>query len=250
MDEPAGEDVGEQWGGGSSLNNYDETASAKLTVSGDVRISKTPNTNKSCAIGDSVTYKIHLNLPRAILKEVIITDILPSGTTYDPSSLKTSGFNPIDIQPPAPNSNTLLLYFGDLNNTDDTDMDIWYSVIVANIRENRNGVFLIPGAARILWKSYDGSSRQRTDSKAGSIEVVEPSLALEKTAPPYAIVGDKVTFTLSFHHGGTSRSDAYDLLLVDTIPEGARLMEINASRPMVFEQSGRDLVWSLQRLER
>lgn len=245
-----GEDVGERWGGGSSLNNYDETASAKLTVSGDVRISKTPNTNKSCAIGDSVTYKIHLNLPRAILKEVIITDILPSGTTYDPSSLKTSGFNPIDIQPPAPNSNTLLLYFGDLNNTDDTDMDIWYSVIVANIRENRNGVFLIPGAARILWKSYDGSSRQRTDSKAGSIEVVEPSLALEKTAPPYAIVGDKVTFTLSFHHGGTSRSDAYDLLLVDTIPEGARLMEINASRPMVFEQSGRDLVWSLQRLER
>lgn len=245
-----GEDPGERCGGGAKLNNYDRTASSKLTVSGDVSISKTPDTNRSCTIGDSVTYKIHLNLPRAVLREVIITDVLPDGTIFDPSSLRTSSFNPNEIRPPDPDSNTLLLCFGDLNNTDDTDMDIWYSVIVANRRENRNGVFLIPGAARISWKSYDGSSRQRTDSKAGGIEVVEPSLALEKTAPPYAIVGDGVTFTLSFHHDGMSRSDAYDLLLVDTIPESARLVGISTSRPMGFEQDGRDLVWSLPRLGR
>ncbi len=241
-----GEDPNERWGGGTSLNNYDETASAKITVSGDVSISKTPDTNRSCAIGDSVTYKIHLNLPGAILRDVVITDMLPSGTTYDPSSLRTGGFTPNDIQ--IHDNNTLVLYFGDLNNTEDNDMDIWYSVIVANRRENRNGVFLIPGAARITWKSYDGSSRQRTDSRAGSIEVVEPLLAVEKHAPSYAIVGDAVTFTLSISHDTTSRSDAYDALLVDTIPEGARLAGINTSRPVGFEQVGRDLVWSLQRL--
>ena len=245
-----GKDPNERWGGGTSLNNYDESASAKLTVSGDVSISKTPDTNRSCAIGDSVTYKIHLNLPRAILREVIITDTIPDGTIYDPSSLRTSGFVPNDIQPPAPEGDTLVLSFGDLNNTEDVDMDIWYSVIVANRRENRNGVFLIPGAARITWKSYDGSSRQRTDSKAGSIEVVEPSLALVKSAPSYAIVGDEVRFTLSCSHDGGSRSDAYDVILADSIPEGARLVGINTSRPMGFEQIGRDLVWSIQRLGR
>lgn len=245
-----GNDPNERCGSGSSLDNYDETASAKLTVSGEVSISKTPDTNKSCAIGDSVTYKIHVNLPGAIFRDVVITDILPSGTIYDPSSLRTSGFSPNDVQPPAPGSNTLVLSFGDLNNTEDTDMDIWYSVIVANQRENRNGVFLIPGSARITWKSYDGSSRQRTDSKAGSIEVVEPSLVLEKHAPSYAIVGDEVTFTLSISHDGNSRSDAYDVHLVDTIPEGSKLMEINKSRTMDFEQVGRDMVWSLQRLAR
>lgn len=243
-----GEDPNERWGGGTSLNNYDETASAKITVSGDVSISKTPDTNMSCAIGHTVTYKIHLNLPRAILRDVVITDILPSGTTYAPSSLRTVGFTPNDIE--IHDNNTLVLSFGDLNNTEDTDMDIWYSVIVANRMENRNGVFLIPGAARITWKSYDGSSRQRTDSKAGSIEVVEPLLAVEKRAPSYAIVGDAVTFTLSISHDTTSRSDAYDVLLVDTIPEGARLAGINTSRPMGFEQTGKDLVWSLQRLGR
>jgi len=245
-----GEDPNERCGGGTSLNNYDETASAKLTVSGDVSISKTPDTNRSCAIGDSMTYKIHLNLPRAIFREVVVTDILPPGTTYDPSSLRTSGFVPKEIQPPAPESNTLVLSFGDLNNTDDVDMDIWYTVIVANRRENRNGVILTPGAARITWRSHDGSSRQRTDSKAGSIEVVEPSLSLEKLAPSYAIVGDEVRFTLSIHHDGNSRSDAYDLILVDTIPEGAKILGINTSRPMGFEQMGRDLVWSIQRLDR
>ncbi|MDH7597649.1 MAG: hypothetical protein QHG98_07955 [Methanothrix sp.] len=245
-----GEDPNERWGGGTPLNNYDETASAKLTVSGDVSISKTPDTNRSCAIGDSVTYKIHLNLPRAVLREVVVTDTLPSGTTCDPSSLKTSGFVPNDIQPPSPDSNTLVLSFGDLNNADDVDMDIWYTVIVANRRENRNGVILTPGAARITWKNPDGSSRQRTDSKAGSIEVVEPSLSLEKHASSYAIVGDEVRFTLSIYHDGNSRSDAYDLILVDTIPEGARILGINTSRPMGFEQMGRDLVWSIQRLER
>ncbi|MCX8206661.1 MAG: hypothetical protein N3G75_02365 [Methanothrix sp.] len=245
-----GKDPGERWGGGTSLNNYDEAASAKVTVSGDVSISKTPDTSKSCAIGDSVTYKIHLNLPRATLRDVVVTDILPSGTTYDPSSLRTSGFTPNDIQPPSHDNSTLVLSFGDLNNTEDTDMDIWYSVIVANRRENKNGVTLSPGSARITWKSYDGSSRQRTDSKAGSIEVVEPLLAVEKHAPSYAVVGDAVTFTLSISHDTTSRSDAYDLILVDTIPEGSRLAGTNTSRPMGFEQVGSDLVWSIQRLGR
>ncbi len=246
-----GDDPNERRGGGARLDNYDETDTFKITVSGDVSISKTPDFDRICTIGDSATYKIHLNLPRAVIKDLVVIDILPNGTVYDPASLKISGSNPLDVALPTGDANTLVLSFGDLNNTDDRDLDLWYDAIIANSKQNRNGVVLQAGTAKVQWRSGDGNLRYRTDSNSGCIEIVEPLLCLEKRSQiSGAIVGDELVFQLDVYHDDSSRADAYDIVLRDVVPDNVSFLRFYSSMPMNFEQVGEDLIWTAPKLRR
>jgi LPXTG-site transpeptidase (sortase) family protein len=112
--------------------------------------------------------------------------------------------------------------FQDLNNSSGTvgTITIQYRAVVLDVIENQGdpaGPSHMNNAATLSWASGSLPSSSSTQ-----LTVVEPKLALTKTADiTVATPGTRITFLLTVSHDPTtSTADAYDVVLVDTLPAG------------------------------
>lgn len=178
------------------------------------------------AQGSSNDFIIKIDLPSDVVYDVTVTDSLPWGLIYDPSSLSISGasiINPeekIDGPGDVSQPSKITWNFGQIDNTAGQDITMRFSTIVADITSNENGAILAPSNACLSWKdsrkivhSYSGESRP--------IKIVEPDLQISRSfSPSGGWHGDLVTCLLHVSHSPSSTADAYDAILQESLPSG------------------------------
>jgi LPXTG-site transpeptidase (sortase) family protein len=89
-----------------------------------------------------------------------------------------------------------------------------YTGVVLDSAANDRGVTLANG---VTWTWSAGSATV----SAPQVTILEPTLSLSKAASPIVgLPGTVITFTLAVAHTGASDTDAFDLVLTDTLPAG------------------------------
>jgi LPXTG-site transpeptidase (sortase) family protein len=223
--------------------------------------SNQPHTvSPSVAIGEILDYEASLVVPPGTLPNLTLTDVLDQGlafvtcTEIVPSSMALSstrgGFEVVCSTPtvgeepegsgaPADQGRRVIFDFGDLENAGEgaAVIAVRYQVVVLNNAENVDGVDL-SNTARWQWEDGD------LTSAAPEVGVVEPVLTLVKTASPgQAAPGTIITFALRIEHAVPSHSDAFDLVLTDTVPAGltyipGSLTWVQGHAPDLMEDAG------------
>ncbi|HID52969.1 MAG TPA: isopeptide-forming domain-containing fimbrial protein, partial [Anaerolineae bacterium] len=77
----SGADNGERNGTGVNQNDYNDSASAPVTLA-DPLFDKLPPTPTDYTIGENVTFTLAITLPEGVTQDLIITDTLPAGLGY------------------------------------------------------------------------------------------------------------------------------------------------------------------------
>lgn len=235
----------------SDLDNYEETASRALTIGEEVAIDKTVSPT-TFTIGQNATFVVRVDLQEGTLPSLIVTDILPAGLTYVSHSI---AFGHAGMVAGNPGYNTRLgsgqtvqFDFGDVLNPANASLaddfiNISITAHVDNVVGNQDGAVLRNGEqaeGSSVFLQYGSTPTQVTfDADAAQagvqglpINIVEPLLDIDKSVTPTeARPGDTVTFTVNIEHNAASTSDAYDLVVVDTLPSGLTYVPGSASLP-------------------
>ena len=184
---------------------------------------------------ESGIYLIRCNLPAAVVYNVNLSVNVPEGLIYQPESLTVSGASSSPaVTTSGPTDGTgahsLLLDFGTVNNTLNSDLRVEFVAIVANLPKNQDGVVLLPMTATF---SYDGGLGNDREF-SGSIEpvsVVEPDLAIAKKATMEAAEGgdEIIVYTINIYHTQESHSGAFDVDVIESLPAGLSLVSGSAA---------------------
>ncbi len=186
-------------------------------------------------VGETVTYRITATLPEGTIPQVVITDSLPANATgvlqvVSATPVSVGGSLAVTNDPPDITTSDLNLgdgiedtvvfdYGPTVNNPDGVEDDgdrIVVEIVarVVDVPANADG-HVLTNTALLQY----GSGLQA--SATVDVELVEPVLALQKSASPATgDAGDMITFTLDLRHAGASTAEAFDLGLDDTIPAG------------------------------
>ncbi len=229
-------------------NNADDDEDTVLTTPAGDLTKSLITTNQdftvasSVAIGEILTYEITFTVPAGgTLPNLTLTDILDRGLAFvkclsvTPSSTDITttlpgGFSAACNDPTNPTVQTeptvstnpsdpgrrITFNLGDVSNSGATDgtVTIQYTAVVLDNIENQDGV-AVNNQATLTWAS--GS----LETTAPEVTVLEPDLELNKTASPtVAPPGTIITFTLTLRHTSDSHTDAFDVILEDTLPTG------------------------------
>ncbi len=222
-----GERTGDPTQPAGAVNNIFATGWVTIT-SRSPTVSK--GTNRTTAsIGETATQTITIVLPEGYTPNLTIVDNLLGGLDYISGSLvvnlpggTTSG-NPTTEASPffTKIGQNITFNFGWINSTSGGNITINYNVMVNKNSSNVNGTLLTNNATLTFINGQGGTS---TSGPANStIRVVEPLLQITKTAdktPANYNPGDNVIFTINVSHRSGSTSDAYNLVIRDTIPAG------------------------------
>jgi len=169
-------------------------------------------------------YSLNINLPQKILDDVIITVNLPPGLIFEPGTSDVSGAkNSVLVKVNSPNngheSAQIVWNFGRVDNSADQDIQIRFKAVLADVSGISKGDVLNSGEAVLRWTDMKGSAHRRS-AKTNPVGVVEPDLALQASLEPAtAKPGETITFTLSIQPTTSSGSDAYDVHVIDILPE-------------------------------
>jgi len=206
-------------------NDYIATSpTATITVPGFVDIEKTA-LDPTVAIGQTADYRLAVTVIEGTTENITITDTLPSGTRYIPGSamvVDANGTTITNFQANLVGGELVitidsveapgLVDSGSTNVIDTATFTLGYQVIVENLDANQAGVALdntveigIPGVG--------------TTTDDAQVIVVEPLLDIFKFTSNINIeAGDTVSYQVVVVHDATSTSDAFDLVLSDTLP--------------------------------
>lgn len=231
---------------GGAENDYLASGSAAVTVSNAAVTKVVVSTNQphttgtAVAVGEILTYSVTVSVPEAVSNGVTLVDTLDAGLAFvgfdslvvsNPAAVTTNasgGFagvlsNAVVSNPGGANPVTaggrVTFNFGTVTNTDTNStiaetITLTYRAIVLNTPANVRGQALNNSAA---WTA-GGST---VTASAPDVTIVEPTLAVTKTAAPITgDANDTVTFTIVVAHGGASNSDAFDVALSDPVPAG------------------------------
>lgn len=184
------------------------------------------------AIGEIITYEIAIDLSAGtsysnvtvtdrmdkglafvdcVLVELAGTDITDSVCPPTVSAITNPGDQPSN---PANPGRQVEFAIGDIEALEgDSTLLIRYRVIVLDVIENQDSVGL---SNNVNWTWAGGSA----SSRAPNVIVVEPDLAIEKTASPSSgvAIGTPIQFTLTIHHTQQSTTDAFDVSISDFLP--------------------------------
>jgi large repetitive protein len=206
------------------------------------------NRGREAVIGELVTYKVEVVLPEAEFINTHFIDTLDPGLTLvsidsislvDPASRVTIvGSNLVGGGPYTDASSDYIdythnstgdkldLHFGTISNVPNNNatqerIEIVYTVMVTDIAANTgNGAAAgtaLNNSFQASWTDGIGGTFYGQSDSAETIEVLEPTLTIDKTrsfdGPGDA--GDEVTYTITVKHAATSEADAFDLNLED-----------------------------------
>lgn len=225
----------------SDLNNYEESATAPtLTVAADIAINKTVSPSMY-TIGQDVVYQIRIDVIEGTTPSVRVVDVLPAGLTYQSHAIAAGNlgmtFGNPSYDTRLGTGQSVEFDFGDVSNPANAPMtDDFFTIDITarvdNILANQNAVVLRNGEAaegsNVYVEYGSGPTRVDFDADGGTpglqglpITIVEPDLQLTKTVlPTTQTLGDLVTFTVTVQHLGGSTSDAFGIVLDDTLPVG------------------------------
>ena len=244
-----GTNPNERFGNWTDLDDYNRTDEAPVRVNDTVTIAKTPDYDRNATIGSSMNYTIVIDLPRATAHNVTVNDTLPQGLIYDPSSFfLTANNDSFSESVSSPNDGTAPVYItwslGTVNNSDDTDITITFSAIVADVSANQNGTVLAANNVSVFWRDANNTLHTQSD-QSGTIKILEPDLELAKQANETLVeAGQTFNYTIRVQHTAASAWDAYDVWINDTLPDALAIVA-NSSTPLAnatFE-SGNAIGW-------
>jgi len=268
----------------NKLNNYNTTAnSPSLVVASTVAINKvfSPQGKTTYTIGEPVVYQIKVNVSRVITPAMSVTDVLPAGlsfvscqvTTGDPqitieniATLQTSmtDCQPSTLQGTGPT--TITFDLGDVDNqaTDGNPNDEYVLITLtarvdnisgnqANVSLGNNASVSYTDAGQTKTLAFDADGDPSNGIQPLNLRVVEPQVALAKTANANAIsLGDEVIFswtlTPDVDATGQCQTPAYDLVVRDTLPANLEYVGLSGSPPpgdVTVTQSGQQVTFTL-----
>ncbi|MBE7435823.1 MAG: sortase [Anaerolineales bacterium] len=202
---------------------------------------ETFTTDPQVAIGEILTYEILVNLPIGTpLDNVTVTDQMDKGLAFvDCLFVEVAGVDQTaTICPPPPPTPPAQPVVSSITNPGDspanpanpgrqvvftvgniptqtsaTTLLIRYRAIVLDVIENQDGVTL---NNNVTWAFTGGSFT----TSAPDVEVIEPDLAINKSAIPSSGVpiGTPIQFSITVNHSAISSTDAFDVVLTDILP--------------------------------
>lgn len=175
--------------------------------------------------GSTDGYEIKINLPPAVVNETSLAITIPVGMIFDTGSLQISGAATsaslsLSSQNDGHGETVVTMDFGYVDNSADEDVLVRFKSPVADIEEVHNGLKLDPVRARLQYRSSDGALHQFS-GEMEPVTVVEPALQIERSfSPAKGRRGEIITCSMRISHSPASRSDAYDVLLHESLPDG------------------------------
>ncbi|WP_186343208.1 beta strand repeat-containing protein, partial [Allochromatium palmeri] len=234
----------------AQLNNYEESASIGLTVDAPIAIDKQADKTQA-TIGELVTYTLKVSVIEGVTPSVVVTDVLPVGLTYVSHTISVEGMpwtlGNADYNTRMGTGQTVQFDLGDVSNPPNTnDEDDFVTIAIKARVDNITGnqaetpTVLKNGEGGTVTVQYGtGPTTVTYDYNTGvagiqgrPLTIVEPALTLTKTANPTSqALGDLVAFTINLANTGTYTSDAFDLVVTDTLPTGLTYHPESASLP-------------------
>lgn len=224
-----GAETGERDGSGApntgSLNNYFDADQETITVIGSLELDKSVLNGTDFAIGDTVEYQLEVSISEGLTPDLLIIDDVPAIFSVDTNSVTVIAGNNFQFSAPPMSmfdGDKLTIELGDVTNVADNDPAndsflITYEAVVLNDAANQNGD-MKPNFAEAT------SSNNLTDDADAKVNIVEPFLQIVKTInDDTPNLGDIVTYQYVITHTGASTTDAYDLIILDTLPPDVTL---------------------------
>ncbi|MCK0154167.1 isopeptide-forming domain-containing fimbrial protein [Alcanivorax sp. S6407] len=177
-------------------------------------------------IGEQVTYTITIPADNIVRNNVVVTDTLADALVYDPAlvTVTVGGVGAAFTDNTAGQAVSLAI-----TNPVPAGQDVVVSLsaVVANTVNTNAGVTFDNTATY----TYDGLATPLTSLPAGSLLIVEPLVALTKTGDLASVTaGDVITYTVSLTAAADpNNSDAFDLVLTDTLPAGLEYVAASAT---------------------
>lgn len=179
------------------------------------------------AIGEEVTFRYVLTLPEIAMDSVVLDDALPPGMEYVSSALvPVSG----DLGASAPtvtvaaNNRDVTFDFGAITNPEDgsigVDDTITFEVtaVIVDDAAAAAGATLTNTASITVTPEGEAPLDPQTDT--ADVEIVEPLLTLDKTAPLSVPLGGDADFSIEVVNVGPANgaaAPAYDVVIADTL---------------------------------
>jgi len=210
--------------------------------------SEADSTGANLMVGEVATFRVEVAFPAGTLRQATLSDTLPTGLSYVPGTARlartfddglNSQNNPGGINSRTSgdfvaltdgaefeiNDQTLSLALGDVINSDsdanDETYTLEYQAVVANIADNQAGKKLT-NSAKLNYLDGLGQPRSLTDV-THTATVIEPAVQIEKSVSPAAVgqFGGPQTFTVTLTNpsGGGTIATAYDVRVLDTLPD-------------------------------
>ncbi|WP_346837319.1 isopeptide-forming domain-containing fimbrial protein [Microbulbifer sp. SAOS-129_SWC] len=239
------------------LATQDTTGFAKTVASDSWDDSFSTADDRQLRVGDTVTYRLTLDLREGQTEAVQVTDALPDGLKLVTSSLTYAGnisFTPV-AQPAAGATGTLTWNLGDITNTPDADdtndqLVIEYQAEVVTDTLTQAATTNLPNSAQM---TYTGAAAPK--SASADIDVLQPVLSsIAKTGTvtdgsnPVAVSGDGsqanpfqvdlASQQMQFHLESCNNGDApaYNVALGDTL--ASQLDEADLATPPALAIDG------------
>ena len=239
----------------AQLDNYEESGSASLTIRSNVAIDKQVAPN-AAPIGATVLFTTRVDLIEGTTPNVVVTDVLPAGFTYVSHSIAVGHLGMVFGNPGYDNrlgsGQTVAFDLGTIVNPANgeceptTTSPSQITARVDNVAANQNGVVLKNGeqaAGSLVTVTYGTVPTTLTfDAEPGvagiqgrPVTLLEPILAATKSAVPLSqALGDLVTYSITVAHTGASTSNAYDVVLADTLPAFIAFVPGSVNPPGAF----------------
>jgi len=228
----------ERTGTGVGPNDYFRDTTDTVTVEDTSTIDKTlDGAYTEVRIGHRMTYTITVGLPQATIPTLTVNDDMGAGIYYVTGTASVtfpngtvSAIAPSNII--GPNDGTaattllwdhnLVPSFNNIDASSGSPLVITFDAIVANEANVQNGL-VIGNSADYEFTDFFGASHTGSDTSR-NVTVIEADLTLDKsnsTLGADVAAGDTITYTIRVEHNmGTTTSDAYDVVVTDTIPAG------------------------------
>jgi large repetitive protein len=168
-------------------------------------------------IGETVVYQIVIPAINAARNDVEVTDTLPAALVYDGATITLDG-NPVAFTDSSVAPDQVSLLIAQISAGQEALITL--NTYVANtLATNAGDTF--SNTATYSYSGYAGSAL--TSAPSDSITLVEPQVAVVKSVAPMdpPVAGDVLTYTVDLTaSAGANFSDAYDLVLTDTLSLG------------------------------
>ena len=242
---------------------YTAVPSAPNTISVD---GSTPTklADKSAAtIGEQVTYTVNASIgANTNFYQTALVDTLPAGIdrssinlvsatcAYSISALPCPGISGSLWSPGTGAGGDIVVFYGDIPaDTDARTLTAVYTAVVSDVVGNVRGAPL-NNSVNVRWDvtddpdptglpyTWDRASNPATEN----VTVVEPRLVTSKAvSDPTPALTDTFTYTVTVRNTGSNLSNAYNVVVVDTVPDG--IVPGTISNGGTFNTSTREITW-------
>lgn len=179
---------------------------------------------------------------------------------YDSASLSISGVgtsSQVTVSSPNDGSSevSVLLDFGDVDNSNNRNIIVKFKSQVANINDVKCGLTLSPIKALLRYK-YSSGELQEFSGEMEPVTVVEPDLQIERSfLPSSGWRGDDITCVLSLRHTLGSTSDAFDVNVRESLSQGlsyvpGSMQIISGPNSNIDDSASDELHWSFPKVDR